>query len=299
MPFSLTGDFSVVSRALTNLPLLISSWGFGLGTAGEEEGVKFIQEVRTVLQKGEESGEIERKLVSEYLITVSDGVTSSGSSSPPVTELAKDLVLLSLSSANVFEFSAVSLIPSVKSLAFSSDANKRDIYTLLSIFHSGSLSDLQSLASKNPPLLSSNGLSEADLKRKLQLLTLADLCSEHIGENVSYSQVQDQLALDVSEEDFSEEVESWIIMAIHHRLLSARLHEPSSSFFVQSSTSRTFSRDHWRRLQEKLMGWRAGLDAILETTSGLSRTAAIESGNAVASDTNQDESNGVPVAISV
>lgn len=235
----MTGDYTVVQPILTALPSLLLSL---------PDPQSFLAQIRSQLQKTS-SVALELSLLSSYL-------TLSRSPNP---QLGRELALLALSSEDSYQLYSLSSIPAVAALAASTDPTDQSVFGLLQIFIGGSLSDLSH--SKFPPL----NADKERLKLKLQLLLLADLCAKNIGQSVSYGKAAEVLGLSQGEED---EVESWVIDGIHRGLISAKISEPAKEFWVQSAKGRRFQGPEWRKLQDRLMGWRNGIGEVLETITG-------------------------------
>ncbi|CAH1759899.1 11913_t:CDS:2 [Entrophospora sp. SA101] len=133
-----------------------------------------------------------------------------------------------------------------------------ELFELLKIFLSGNLKDYKSLISKNPGILEKFELSNEDSIRKIRLLTLASLASEHVGSEISYEAITKSLEIEESE------VEMWIIDVIRANLMEARINQLHKAIFINRSTYRTFTTAEWEKLSNKLEGWKQSLADILQ-----------------------------------
>lgn len=121
---------------------------------------------------------------------------------------------------------------------------------------------------------SSPELDQAQLERKIRLLTLASLGFQNIGKDVPYATIASDLQVDPSE------VERWVIdgevspfaftsvpltppSVIRAGLVSGKLSQSSGAFHVTRSTSRAFERDQWVTLEQRLVAWQTGLASVL------------------------------------
>jgi translation initiation factor 3 subunit M len=132
------------------------------------------------------------------------------------------------------------------------------LFELLKIFLSGNLKDYKSFINKNPGILEKFELSNEDNIRKIRLLTLASLASEHVGTEISYQDIANSLEIEENE------VEMWTIDVIRANLMEARINQLHKVIFINRSTYRTFTTTEWGKLTDKLEGWKGSLADILQ-----------------------------------
>merc|ERR1712093_255593 len=172
-------------------------------------------------------------------------------------ELKSKLLLHTLSSTTIHDIES---LPSA-----SSASTAANLEQLRDIFLSGSAADLSSFLSSNQASLPPSFAPET-LEEKLQYIILADYCSKKVGQTISYDEVASVLGLEGKgdEEDRAMEVEGWVIATIRAKLLTARLHQPSSSVSIMRATPRRFGAEQWQILQQRLESWKSSISNILE-----------------------------------
>lgn len=197
-------DLAVVRPALARFEQWLAEWGYGPGTAGEEEGNAAVLKVVTALAATGQQAEA-RALLLSHLAQPSAVAGSALSPSSSAAALATQVIVLSLALADVFDVSALSTLPSVSSPSVPA------LKQLLDIFQSGDVQKFDQFAAANAAVLAEHSLDRAALERKLKLLALAELCSTRVGELVAYSEIATALRLGSSAKDDGEEVETWVI----------------------------------------------------------------------------------------
>lgn len=277
-------DFAVIRPALARFESWLVEWGYGAGTSGEEEGNAAVLKVVSALASKGKQAEA-RSILLAHLAAPSAVPGSAVTPSSSGAALATQVIVLSLALPDVFDVSALSTLPSVSAPSVPA------LKTLLDIFQSGDVAAFESFATEHAALLAEHKLDSAALERKLKLLALAELCSNRVGELVSYAEIATALRLASSASDDGEEVETWVIdgaptpltlfflgprakfffffffTAIRATLVSGRLSQPLLSFHVTRAAPRSFTPAHWVQLQGRLEGWRTSLDAILDSVS--------------------------------
>jgi len=196
-------DFAVILPALNKFESYLVSWGYSLGTQGEEEGNAAVAQVVDLLvQKGKLVEA--RSLLESHLSTPSAVKGQSATPSSSASQLASSLIALSLALPDVYDFASLSTsrYPSL------SNPSSSELKQLLEIFQKGDLSSFDSISF--PISVSSLTLEKEQLAKKLKLVKLAELCSERVGETVEYGEIAKALDLG-TDGDEGEEVETWVI----------------------------------------------------------------------------------------
>jgi len=145
-------------------------------------------------------------------------------------------------------------IPAVRQLE--NDEKYSKLFELLTLFAIDKLESFNTFHDANPDYLQSFGISHEECLKKIRLLSLATLASEH--QELPYSLISQTLKIDESE------VESWIILAISAKLLQAKLDQLRSVVIITRGTQRVFSSAHWKQLGERLHIWRDNLRSLLQ-----------------------------------
>jgi translation initiation factor 3 subunit M len=82
---------------------------------------------------------------------------------------------------------------------------------------------------------------------------------------------------------------------IRANLLAGKLSQPTQTFHVTRSTSRTLGKEEWEALEQRLVGWKTGLLGVLEVVKNARRSAG-GAGGLSASAHNAEEDKTVGVA---
>ncbi|CAG8452583.1 6778_t:CDS:2 [Paraglomus occultum] len=135
------------------------------------------------------------------------------------------------------------------------------LFELLKIFLGSTLKEYKTFTEQNPGLVEKLGLSNEDNIRKIRLLTLASISSGHVGTEISYSDIARALEIDENE------VEMWTIDVIRAKLLEAKLNQVNRTILVNRSTYRTFTKEQWMQLADRLAGWQESLADILQVVA--------------------------------
>jgi len=241
-------DLTTLSTPLAALPQWLSSeWGITESSESDKLMGQFVEILEGSSSASEtgETSEAVRKLLLEYC----NQNTSD--------ELKSKLLLHTLSSTTIHDIES---LPSA-----SSASTAANLEQLRDIFLSGSAADLSSFLSSNQASLPPSFAPEK-LEEKLQYIILADYCSKKVGQTISYDEVASVLGLEGKgdEEDRAMEVEGWVIATIRAKLLTARLHQPSSSVSIMRATPRRFGAEQWQILQQRLESWKSSISNILE-----------------------------------
>lgn len=132
----------------------------------------------------------------------------------------------------------------------------KPLYDLLNIFQVGTLEDYQSfLKSSTPP----PSLNTEDLLRHIRLLSLLSLSSQGYKE-LPYQTIADKLQ--ISKED----VESWVISAVSHGLITAKMDQLEEVVMVEKYLVRSFGfgTREWGELHKRLVEWKEHVRYVLD-----------------------------------
>ncbi|KNC78382.1 hypothetical protein SARC_09184 [Sphaeroforma arctica JP610] len=131
------------------------------------------------------------------------------------------------------------------------------IYGLLQVFFSGDYKAFAEFASSNPGVFEEFSLHKDVCEKKMKLLTLISLSTD--TNEVEYKQVAESLQV---EEDL---VELWLIEAMRKELVTGKLDQLNEKVIVRRAVRRTFGRDNWEVLSERLEAWSTAMAECLET----------------------------------
>ncbi|ETW83622.1 hypothetical protein HETIRDRAFT_116256 [Heterobasidion irregulare TC 32-1] len=181
-------------------------------------------------------------------------VRSLESSSPDAQHAAIDLIATALSYPTLFDFDTLFKLDSVLAL------KDHELFQLLQVFVNGGLDELKAWQDAHADA-EKFGLDNAQLERKMRLLSLAALGFQNIGRELSYTKIASSLQVEVSD------VEKWVIDVIRAGLLSGKLSQTTQTLRVVRATARAFERPQWEALEQRLTAWRAGLESVLEVVA--------------------------------
>ncbi|KAG9292687.1 hypothetical protein G9A89_008274 [Geosiphon pyriformis] len=202
-----------------------------------------------VSEKLEEAGEVLRAY--DFLLKYLATYTSSNDLNV-AKEAARRAIVQSIKFRETFRFEDLLELEAVEAL------KEEKIFELLQVFLGGNLKEYKAFIEKNLGFVEKLGLSNDDNIRKIRLLTLASLASEHVSREISYNTIAKALEID------EEEVEMWTIDVIRANLMEAKINQVQKTIFVNRTTYRTFTMAQWQQLSSKFEGWRESLDDILQ-----------------------------------
>lgn len=182
-------------------------------------------------------------------------VSSLPSSSPDGQSAAIDAIALALRLPSLFDLDPLFKLDAVVA------AKDHELFSLLQVFLNSGLPELHSWLESHPAVLEKYELDQAQLERKIRLLSFASLGFAHVGHDLPYSEVASTLQIDLSQ------VEKWAIDVIRTGLLSGKLSQTTQSLHVYRSSARTFEREQWEALEKRLVAWKAGLASVLEVVT--------------------------------
>ncbi|RIB22426.1 hypothetical protein C2G38_2173976 [Gigaspora rosea] len=224
----------------------------------------------TVSNKLKEAGEIKRS--HDFLLKYLATYTSSDDLSV-AKSAASRAVIEAIQLPEILSFEDLLELDTIQAL------KNEEVFELLKVFLSGNLKEYKQFVDTNPGAVEKLGLSNEDNTRKIRLLTLASLASEHVASEITYQTIAK--ALEIEEE----EVEMWTIdgnfniakifvivfnltydnsAVIRAHLIEAKVNQVRKTILVNRSTYRTFTMNQWQQLSDKLDGWKQSLADILQ-----------------------------------
>jgi translation initiation factor 3 subunit M len=111
-------------------------------------------------------------------------------------------------------------------------------------------------------------LDRSALEHKIKLLTITSLSHSNVGKDVSYSNIASAIHVE------SSAVEKWIIDSIRTGLVTARISQTKQSVRIIRATARSFEREQWEALEQRLISWKSGLTDVLEVVASARRQGA-------------------------
>ncbi len=159
-----------------------------------------------------------------------------------------------------FDFQDLTSLDSIQALRQSEPT----FFELLEIFNSELLDDYNDFKDEHDGWIEEQGLNDAVLYRKMQLLTLASLAASTPSRSLPYSQIAKHLKI------APEDVEMWVIDVIRAGLVEGKLSQKNPDparnqmFLIHRSTYRVFGENQWREVASRLDTWRESLMGVLE-----------------------------------
>ncbi|GJJ07235.1 hypothetical protein Clacol_001435 [Clathrus columnatus] len=198
-------------------------------------------------------------------------VRSIPANSPKAQAAALAVIAKALKLPTVFSFDALLKLNTVRA------ARDHQLFSLLKILIQGSLTDYQQWVIPNDNILGefATDLDKRQLERKLKLLILGDLGAKNIGRDVPYHEISSALQIG------QDEVEVWVIDVIRSKLLSGRLSQPQQTLHVTRSISRSFDKEEWETIENRLITWKTGLQGILAVITAAKNNVAATTATAL------------------
>jgi len=143
------------------------------------------------------------------------------------------------------------------------------IRTLVNIFIAGVYQDYHAFIQEHSDDMTSLGLGNSDMSRKIRLLSLVTL-STNSSTAIPFSEIASKLEVDI------ESVETWIIDCIQAGLISGRMNQLEQTVAITQVKYRQFEREQWVELFERLSSWKQNLAGTLKVISETKKQIAAE-----------------------
>lgn len=229
-------NFSIIVPQLKNLPTWVKEWG-----VDEKSIEKLYSKINSIVAKHDP------KTAHKYLLA------AVSTTSNPDQALVQQLVISSLET--FYEFDDILALESVQAQSKSNPT----LYKLLETVSNGDYAAFKEFVAANGSFLTSSQANVDILTRKVQILALTKLASQHGAKPISYKLIADAIEVPV------EEVEFWIIDAIRAGLIEGRLSQLSQSISIhRASPVGKFGTEEWTFVAEKLSNWKSSIKDILD-----------------------------------
>ncbi|KAK6191351.1 hypothetical protein SNE40_003066 [Patella caerulea] len=144
------------------------------------------------------------------------------------------------------------------------------IHDLLTIFVSGRLAQYQQFYKNNTDFVTSFlGLSHEDNLQKMRVLTFMQTVENR--KEIDYSTIEKEMQID------EDEVEEFIINVLRTKTVQATIDQMQKKVIINWTTHRTFGKQQWQLLRQKLASWQTNLsnvEASLHSLAAMSQTPA-------------------------
>ncbi|XP_060606604.1 eukaryotic translation initiation factor 3 subunit M-like [Ruditapes philippinarum] len=235
----LSRDADLASMVITDLDQVkkwISEWD--IGTKKVQNMYRALHETLIAARNSEHA----TKVMIELLGTYTEDNASQA------RDDAQRCIVTCLEDPNTFLFDHLLTLKPVKFL------EGAPIHDLLTIFVSGKLSDYQQFYKNNKPFINSLGLSHDENLRKMRLLTFMHMAETK--KDIEYESIQKEMDMPESE------VENFIIDVVKTRAVQVKIDQLQKKVVITSTTHRTFGRQHWQLLHQKLIKWQTNLSNV-------------------------------------
>ncbi|CAF1483809.1 unnamed protein product [Adineta ricciae] len=173
---------------------------------------------------------------------------------------AEKCIITSINDPNVFVMDHLLLLEPVKVLEGGT------IHKLLNIFVSGRLQDYLDFYAAQKTAIESQGVKHDRNVAKMRVLTF--LQSAENQKEVTFDTIEKEMQIP------TDEIESFIIEAVRTKMIRCKIDHLARKVIIDSTVQRTFTKQHWVSLKEKLEAWKANLNMInnnLKTIVGTSK----------------------------
>ncbi|CAF0871203.1 unnamed protein product [Rotaria sordida] len=157
-------------------------------------------------------------------------------------------IINSINDPNVFIMDHLLLLEPIKVL------EGENIHKLLNIFVLGRLQDYLEFYSKQKSFIESSGIKHERNLTKMRLLTF-----------LQTAESQKELTFDAIEKEMqipSDDIESFIIEAVRTKMIRCKIDHLARKVIIDSTAQRSFTKQHWISLKEKLESWKSNLTMI-------------------------------------
>lgn len=138
------------------------------------------------------------------------------------------------------------------------DKEHAHTFTLLHIFACDTVGEYLDLVKQQPKLCDKLGLDNDQNLQKLRALTICSLGMEN--ERLSYETLIDKLKV-----DDKDAVEAVLIDAVMAGRVDAKIDQESEEVIIQRTTQRSFRKEDWRTIGNKLDAWKNNIHNVLAT----------------------------------
>lgn len=129
------------------------------------------------------------------------------------------------------------------------------IHDLLTIFVQGKLTQYLQFYNSHKDFLNSTGLSHEQNLQKMRLLTFMQMAETRT--EIDYETIHSEMQVE------KDDVESFIIDVVRTKAVRCKIDQMSNKVIISSTTHRTFGKQQWQMLRERLEGMQRNLAVVL------------------------------------
>ncbi|KAF3916551.1 hypothetical protein ABW20_dc0102371 [Dactylellina cionopaga] len=176
-------------------------------------------------------------------------------------EIAVRAIKAAITLPNHMQFIDLTALEPIKALS----ATDPDLFAFFEIFAAGEYQDLEEFKEEREGWIEENGFDDEVVTRKMRLLTLTSLAAAAHDRSLPYSQIASRLHI------ASDEVELWVINVIRAGLVEGKLSQINQTFLIHRVAYRTFAKEEWVEVSQRLETWKESLRNILEVVGAARR----------------------------
>ncbi len=132
---------------------------------------------------------------------------------------------------------------------------------MFTIFVSGKLSQYLEFYNAHKQFVTQNGMDHERNVDKMRILSLMSLAET--GKELPFDLLQQQLQID------SNDIESFVIDAIRTKCISCKIDHLAKTVTVMNVSYRTFTKQHWQLLKDRLEKWKENLALVDQNLTNL------------------------------
>lgn len=174
---------------------------------------------------------------------------------------AHKCIVYCINDPNIFVFDSLLLLEPIKYL------EGELIHNLFTIFVSGKLNQYLEFYEAHKNFVSQTGMNHEKNVDKLRILTLMSLAENN--KELPFDLLQKQLKIEV------DEIESFVIDAIRTKCIRCKIDHLTKTVTIMSVSYRTFTKQHWQVLKERLEKWKENLTLVNQNLTNLLSSPAM------------------------
>jgi len=164
-------------------------------------------------------------------------------------------IVYCINDPDIFVFDSLLLLEPIKYL------EGELIHNLFTIFVSGKLNQYMEFYEAHKTFVSQTGMNHEKNIDKLRILTLMSLAENN--KELPFDLLQKQLKIE------SDEIESFVIDAIRTKCIRCKIDHLAKTVTIMSVSYRTFTKQHWQVLKERLEKWKENLTLVNQNLTNL------------------------------
>lgn len=174
---------------------------------------------------------------------------------------AHKCIVYCINDPDIFVFDSLLLLEPIKYL------EGELIHNLFTIFVSGKLSQYMEFYEAHKTFVSQTGMNHEKNVDKLRILTLMSLSENN--KELPFDTLQKQLQIE------ADEIESFVIDAIRTKCIRCKIDHLARTVTIMSVAYRTFTKQHWQVLKERLEKWKENLTLVNQNLTNLLSSPAM------------------------